>query len=187
MAEPASKAVQRKELQSLFMDYNQRYFGGRLPRYKVLLSNTDLQFFADLNGESGRCERRKRKIYINPHKGDASVTLLHEMVHAAVGMGHGKVFLDEVRRLAELGAPLQKELKRYENVVSGITREQLLEEFFELGLSGPDNMTWPEARSRLGLKWGLTDKHGRAKNQDWAAFLRRAHRKWSQGRALATP
>jgi hypothetical protein len=75
-----------QEPQSLFTEDNQRYFGGRLPRYKVLLTN-------DLS----RCERRKRRIYINPDKENVSVILLHEIVHAAVGRGHGKVWRDEVR------------------------------------------------------------------------------------------
>ena len=101
MSELVSNGGECKDPQSLFTEYNQLYFGGRLPRYQVLLTNN-----------TSRCERRKRRIYINPDTGDVSVILLHEMVHAAVGRGHGKVWRDEVRRLVELGAPLQEELKR---------------------------------------------------------------------------
>lgn len=178
MSELVSNRVERKKLQSLFTEYNRRYFGGRLPRYKVLLTNA-------VNPDGGRCERRKRRIYINPHKEDVSLLLLHEMVHAAVGRGHGKVFLKELRRLIELGAPLQEELKRYENAVSAMTPKQLLAEFFQAGLDAPD-ITWTAARRYLGDKWGLTDKRGRAKSRRWSSFLRRARREWSRGRELAS-
>ena len=101
MSEVVSNAAECKNLQSLFIEYNQRYFGARLPRYKILPTN-----------DRCRCEWHKRRIYINPHEDDASVSLLHEMVHAAVGRGHGKVFLDEVRRLVELGAPAPRRIFR---------------------------------------------------------------------------
>src|SRR5712664_3759570 len=172
MSELVLNSVECKNSQSLFTEYNQRYFGGRLPRYKVLLTN-----------DCSRCERRKRRIYINPHKEDASVPLLHEMAHAAVGRGHGKVFRDELRRLVEVGAPLQEELETYAPK-NEITPKQLLSEFFEVGLDAPD-VTWPEARQYLGYRWGLTDKHGRANNRRWSRFLRRARREWFRGRALA--
>ena len=106
------------------------------------------------------------------------------MVHAAVGMGHGKAFLDEVRRLVELGASLQEELKRYapENEIS---LKELLAEFFEAGLNAPDGVTWSEVRRSEGYKWGLTDKRGCATSRRWSSFLRRARREWSRGRATA--
>jgi hypothetical protein len=158
--------------QSLFTEYNQRYFVGRLPQYKVLLTN-----------DHSRCERRKRKIYVNPDKEDVSVILLHEMVHAAVGRGHEKIWRDEVRRLVELGAPLQEELERYAPQ-NQITLKQLLAEFFDAGYASLD-WTWPEVRRHMGYMWGITDKHGRAKRRRLSRFLRRARREWSRGRALA--
>jgi len=165
------------DMQSLFDTYNQQYFGGRLPRYKVL--HTD-----KYNG--GRCERRKRTIYINPHTGDISLILLHEMAHAAVGYGHGKVWLDEIKRLVELGAPLQEELKLCAPETA-ITPKQILPEFFQAGLEAPDNWTWPEVRRYLGYMYGLTDKNGRAENSRCSLFLRKARREWLRGRALACP
>jgi hypothetical protein len=172
MSELVSNGSECKDPQSLFSEYNQRYFGGRLPRYKVLLTN-----------DHSRWEGRKRKIYINPENEDISVILLHEMVHAAVGRGHGKIFRDEVRRLVELGAPLQEELKKYapENQ---ITLKQLLGEFFDASQASLD-WTWPEVRRHMGYMWGITDKNGRAKSRRLSRFLRRAHREWSRGRALA--
>lgn len=109
--------------------------------------------------------------------------LLHEMAHAAVGRGHGKVWWNEVRRLVELGAPLQEELKKYapENQT---TLKQLLAEFFEAGQVSLD-WTWPEVRRHMGYMWGIADKYGRAKSRRLARFLRRACREWSRGRALA--
>ena len=173
MSELVSIGSECKDPQSLFSEYNQRYFGGRLPPYKVLPTTC-----------VSRCEWSKRKIYISPSKEDVSVILLHEMVHAAVGRGHGRVFRDELRRLVELGAPLQEELERFapENQ---ITLTQLLAEFFEAGLNAPDDWTWPEVRRHMGCMWGITDKNGRAKSRRLSHFLRRARREWSRGRALA--
>jgi hypothetical protein len=172
MSEPVSNGGECKDPQSLFTEYNQLYFGGRLPRYKVLLTTNH-----------SRCERRKRSIYINPDKEDVPVILLHEMVHAAVGPGHEKIWRDEVRRLVELGAPLQEELKRYapENQIS---LKQLLGEFFEAGLYAPPDWTWSEVRREVGYKFGITDKDGLAKSRRWSRFLRRARREWYRGRAL---
>src|ERR1035437_2198605 len=152
MSDLISNGVDCKNLQSLFTEYNQLYFGGRLPQYKVLLTK-----------DHSHIERRKRKIYINLDKEDASVPLLHEMVHAAAGLGHGRRWLNELRRLADLGAPLQEELERCapENQIS---LKQLLAEFFDAGLSAPPDVTWAEVCKRMGYEWGFTDKHGRAKN-----------------------
>jgi hypothetical protein len=173
MSELVSNGSECKDPQSLFSEYNQRYFGGRLPQYKVLPTN-----------DHSRWEGRKRRIYVNPENEDVPVILLHEMVHAAVGFGHRKKWLDEVRRLVELGARLKEELQRYspENEISS---KQLLDEFFEAGEDVPPDWTWVEVRKYLGYKWGITDKHGRARSRRWSRFLRRARRAWSRGRAHA--
>jgi len=173
VSELVSNGGDCKDLQSLFTEYNQVYFGDRLPRYQVLLTN-----------DTSHCERRKRRIYINPDMGDVSVFLLHEMVHAAVGRGHGKVWWDELRRLVELGAPLQEELQRY-SPEKADSSKHLLDEFFDVGMDAPPDSTWREVRLYLGYKWGITDKHGRAKSRRWSRFLRKARRKWSEGRAIA--
>jgi hypothetical protein len=177
MSELVSNGGECKDPQSLLTEYNLRYFGCRLRQYKVLLTNA-------LNPDCGRCEKRKRRIYINPVKEDVSVILLHEMVHAAVGPGHDKKWRDEVRRLVELGAPLQKELIRYspENRES---LKQLLSEFCDVGLYAPPDWIWSEVRREVGHKYGITYKQGRVKSRRWSRFLRRARREWSRGRALA--
>jgi hypothetical protein len=172
VSELVSNGGDCKDLQSLFTEYNQLYFGGRLRRYQVLLTR-----------DTSRCERRKRRIYINPDTGEVSVILLHEMVHAAVGRGHGKVWWDELRRLVELGAPLHEELERCA-LEKQATLRQVRTEFFDAGLQSPD-WTWPEVRCYLGDKWSITDKHGRTKSRRLSRFLRRARREWSRGRALA--
>jgi hypothetical protein len=175
MSESVSNGGECKNPQNKFAEYNQLYFGGRLARYKVLLTI-----------DHSHCERRKRKIYINPNGEDVSVILLHEMVHAAVGPGHGKKWLDEVRRLVGLGAPLREELQKY-STEKTVGSKQLLDEFFEVGLDAPPDFTWPEVRRDRGYKWGITDKNGRAKSRRWSRFLRKARRKWSEGRAIAHP
>jgi hypothetical protein len=172
MSELISNGGGCEDPQSLFTEYNQKYFGGRLQRYQVLLTS-----------DTSHCERRKRRIYVNPDIGDVSVILLHEMVHAAVGTGHGKVWLDEGKRLVGLGAPFHEELERCapENQV---TLRQLRPEFFDAGHQSP-GWTWPEVRCYLGHKWSITDKQGHAKSRRLSRFLRGARREWSRGRALA--
>ncbi len=175
MSELISNRGECKDPQNMFAEYNQLYFGGRLPQYKVLLTI-----------DHSRCERRKRRIYINPDGEDVSVILLHEMVHAAVGSGHGKKWLDEVRRLIELGAPLQEELQRYSTGIVA-TSKHLLDEFFDAGMDAPPDWTWPEIRRYLGYRSGITDKHGSARSRRLSRFLRRARSEFSRGRAFAHP
>jgi len=49
MSESISNLAESKNLQNLFAEYNQRYFGDRLPWYKILLKITSV----DAKGVSG--------------------------------------------------------------------------------------------------------------------------------------
>src|SRR5260370_13338810 len=157
-------------VQDLFDQYNKRYWRGRLPRYKVLVTD---------KYTGGRCEKRQRMIYINPSTpAVVSRTLLHEMAHAAVrGNGHNKVWLDEVKRIVRLGAPLEQELARYapENAIHPA---QILAEFYDAGCEAEDTVTCRQLRRSLGYEYGSLDKEGRAADEYSARFLEQARREW---------
>lgn len=94
-------------LRALFSRYNQKYWRGRLPHYRIVIQ--DLREA----GCVGRCLRRVRRIALDVgrHESDRSIrdTLLHEMCHAAAGRdvyGHGYRFWQQVERLLRRGAPI---------------------------------------------------------------------------------
>jgi len=96
----------------LFDDFNDQYFGGRLPRYRIKVVKrlrVRRKVDKDLNrlGAVGVTDRRGRLIQIRSGQSDEQQieTLLHEMVHAVAGNGHGKPFCDELERIKALGAP----------------------------------------------------------------------------------
>lgn len=101
----------RKKAQWLFHYYNHKYFGGKLPKYKVVFAKDLLP--RNLIAE---CNNRRRIIRIATDiKKLACVvraTLLHEMVHAKQGykdrrgdkVWHGPQFQKEMLKLAKMGA-----------------------------------------------------------------------------------
>src|SRR5215471_17966417 len=92
------------ELRRLFREYNARYFGGRLPDYRL----RSVEGITRL-GEAGECNRRQRVIRIlrSLDDDDSRNCLLHEMAHAATTSGHGKRWKAEMIRLRRAGAPLR--------------------------------------------------------------------------------
>jgi hypothetical protein len=95
----------RQSLLRLSRDYNQWYWGGRLPEALIVCAR-----LFDESGEFYGMAAGRTLILIDPalHKNSADIreTLLHEMVHIAVGGGHGKRFLREIERLMREGAPI---------------------------------------------------------------------------------
>jgi hypothetical protein len=94
-----------ERLRNLFKHYNQRYWRGRLSRYRVI------QSALSENHCDGYCDLRRKKILIDPagHNSDRDLraTLLHEMAHAASRKpGHGVGFFAQMERLIRLGAPV---------------------------------------------------------------------------------
>jgi hypothetical protein len=171
----AERGALRMNVQALFYRYNRRYWRGRLPLYKVVLTDKYV---------GGRCEKQQRIIYINPSTtGPISRTLLHEMIHAAVrGNGHGRTFQDEMNRLCRLGAPLRKELDMY--VAGKVFGEaHILAEFYDIGGEAEDTVTWAQVRGRLGYEYGFLDKEGHAPNTYSARFLQKARRQFLRGRS----
>jgi hypothetical protein len=88
--------------QDLFDEYNAKYFGGRLPRYRVRFVD-----FSIVNrlGWEGECFPDRRLIQIRkqlPKGTNTGRVLLHEMCHIG-SFGHGRRFRDRLRRLADQG------------------------------------------------------------------------------------
>lgn len=97
-----------KQLRDLFAEFNRRYFGGRLSRYRVLFG--EIIPGADI-GACGYCDRKERTILlyraIRYDRHIVNEILLHEMVHAAKGIYHGDRFFLELKRLDDAGAPVK--------------------------------------------------------------------------------
>jgi hypothetical protein len=87
--------------QDLFDEYNAKYFGGRLPRYRVRF----VEFSLDRLGWEGECLPKRRLIRIReqlPKGTNLERVLLHEMCHIG-NLGHGPRFRDQLRRLSNRG------------------------------------------------------------------------------------
>jgi SprT-like family len=87
------------DVQRLFERFNQKYFGNRMPAYRVAQS--------DSCGSIGVCRKKQRAIHLSAGLRDSLVrtTLLHEMAHAATSPRHGPVWQKEMRRLIRLLRP----------------------------------------------------------------------------------
>jgi predicted SprT family Zn-dependent metalloprotease len=87
---------------------NRRYFGGRLPKYRV--------YFGGCGGNWGLADHRHKRIHLNEelrYKWRSSIgipTLLHEMAHVENYMtnprrkSHGRAWENIMKRLAAAGA-----------------------------------------------------------------------------------
>ena len=97
-----------KQLRDLFTAYNERYFGGRLPRYRVVFRVVMPGAEIGACGYTD-CKRRTILLYsgIRHDRHIVDEMLLHEMVHAANGPYHGDKFLFELKRLDDAGAPIK--------------------------------------------------------------------------------
>ena len=100
MSKP-SQPSRAKASGKLYSELNARYFGGRLPPYRIVRNLSVLGEF------DGRCDLEHRTIRIK--RGLSAVpererqTLLHEMIHVAVGYGHGAAFQEQLAALARQG------------------------------------------------------------------------------------
>ena len=93
-----------KQLRIQFQQFNQQYFDGRLPPYRIRVVKDMIGL-----GGSGHCDKKRRLIKIQVGWSDEETvgTLLHEMAHAATsGIPHGMPWKKEMIRLREAGAPL---------------------------------------------------------------------------------
>jgi SprT-like family len=155
------------KLQELFHRYNRRYFGGKLPSYRIEVSD---------RWAGGRCEFRSRTIYLHPPDSTTRGVLLHEMCHAAVGRaGHGPRFLAKLRRLKLAGAPVEDY-----DVTASIGSNEIL------GMAGAAGLEtgwdWKAVRRDLGYGNGLIDKFGTAADRLCARLLRQMRAAFYRGR-----
>jgi hypothetical protein len=93
-----------RKLRKLFAEFNEKYFGGRLPAYAIRVGEFNIARFC----LSGNCNRSKSVIEVSSRASadEPETTLLHQMAHAAAGAGHGMPWRREMIRLREAGAPL---------------------------------------------------------------------------------
>ena len=102
MAETETIAATKK-YQSLFHEFNKKYFDGRLPQYRVELVK-HLGVYTE-----GQIEKKNLRILLVETPQDPLALLLHEMAHAATNIYHGNQWQAEMRRLAAAGAPVNLE------------------------------------------------------------------------------
>jgi hypothetical protein len=97
--------VTDQDLAQLFADFNARYFGGRLPTYRIQIEQSIPGVASSV---SRRIDAAERVISLRQTDDARALqgALLHEMVHAVAGEGHGRPFFDELKRLLQMGATL---------------------------------------------------------------------------------
>jgi hypothetical protein len=127
-------------LDRLFDELNQRWFGGKLPRRKVRWSS----FPHKHHGQRGLYDVKRRTIYIRRGLSPTEITatLLHEMCHVGCHH-HGKQFLAKMARLNSMGAPIHEETEFkpgfYPSHEAGRTIADLVPHL-------PEGMTWSAGR-----------------------------------------
>jgi hypothetical protein len=105
---------QSERFQRMFQDFNVRYFDGQLLGYLIMVVY-DVNYWANeyvvdrcLEFYSSYTDRKRKVIYLRTSE-FLMEQLLHEMAHAAT-TGHQDAGWDaEIRRLAEMGAPVWSE------------------------------------------------------------------------------
>ena len=98
-----SDPILSKRYQALFIEFNARYFHGRLPPYRILV----VELIPGRGDPSGLHQRTHKRILIRrSDDDDMNVTLLHEMAHAATVDNHNNRWRTEMQRLRQAGAPI---------------------------------------------------------------------------------
>jgi len=107
LGRPLSSPAVTFSLASLFQELNERFFGGRLPRYRVVFSSSQRTSY-----QAGAIRPEKRLIQVNRIYASSLERvrriLLHEMCHHR-SVGHGKGWQSEMLRLASMGETWAKE------------------------------------------------------------------------------
>lgn len=101
---------QSRRFESLFDEFNVRYFSGRLMSYQVRVL-FDLHRVAGealhVNASRGMIRRQNGCIFLRyTQQTRMEETLIHEMAHAATHGNHDEEWLNEMRRLKAAGAPV---------------------------------------------------------------------------------
>jgi hypothetical protein len=107
-------------------------------------------------------------------------TLLHEMAHAASNGCHGKQWLAEMLRLAEMGAPTGKDWEAYQNKQQTMGERQITAEACNIGME--TDWPWSKIRGYIGNQYGLTDARGRSESKGAARVMERCKKEFWKGR-----
>jgi hypothetical protein len=159
-------------LQRLFNRLNQKYWNGRLPLYKVIIS--------DKYGSHGLCQRKTRTIWIQDGlKRSLPKFLLHEMCHIR-HLDHGKLWQMEMLRIAKLGAPTKGEALIYRSANKTFSKDFIIAEAEDHGFELP-TMPWKEYRQQIGYKYGQIDKSGKAESKGARDLLRKVRQAFLKG------
>lgn len=164
----------------LFEKYNQKYFGGRLSSYRVLVTDRYGR------GNHALCRTRQREIHLGTGLSGVKLKqrLLHEMAHAATPRarargGHGKPWQAVMLRLEKMGAPVQKgEAELYRDLCIG--EDQVKQQASDAGFQS--DMTWRAYRPQIGLDYCSTDHSGRSESPEAARFMQELRREFMKGR-----
>jgi SprT-like family len=167
---PAKTTWTDKRLERLFARYNRRYWNGKLPAYSVRVDSTSLGAY---------CYRKTRTITMNVEsmRSDREVrsVLVHEMVHAATGLGHGATWQVEMARLKAAGAPTSS--NDYWLVGGRGPSAAMLRECEDAIQRAAGD--WEAFLRWLGYRFGHTDSHGRPRGAASARLmnkLRKMHK-----------
>lgn len=173
------KTVTQQQCQELFDTYNQQYFGGRLPPYRIVSSILNDDSTCRLDGE---CRKETLEIHLRTalQDSDVPIVLLHEMAHAASRSGHGKQWLAEMLRLAELGAPTRDDWNAYQGPTIGI--REFMADAYDAGAETETDVPWSVVRYEIGRRYGLTDDRGRSVSTPACKALRRCWKEFWKGR-----
>ena len=141
------KAINKK-YRALFKRFNEEYFDGKLPRYRIQVVNSISSKLHPL----GHCNRRRRLIRIREaEEGSMIETLIHEMAHAATNDNHGPIWKEEMNRLHTVGAPIDlRDLDRQQNHLT----KSLIE---DLVLEGSDDVTVQAIAQHVVYWYGFAD------------------------------
>jgi hypothetical protein len=150
----------RQPLDALFDAANQKFFRGRLPKYRVVFAGERALGSAD-----GRCSQGQFTIRIaerlKPDPARVHRTLLHEMCHHGCPF-HGKRFMRKLERLAAMGeAWASKEIAEYHNSASWNenmrTVRTAVEDLARAKLRGNERTTFKDVTRTVGRDLGLPD------------------------------
>jgi hypothetical protein len=175
----AGAEVTQKQCQAFFETYNQRFFGGRLPAYRIVLTDRGPGF-------RGLWCKKEREIHLRMSlQGmDLRRTLLHEMAHASVRRGgHGKVWLAEMLRLAELGAPTREDWQDFQDKARTTGLRDAASEAYQAGLEG--EFSWGTVRNNIGMQYGWIDERGRSLSKSASKAMLRCWKEFRKGRRRA--
>ncbi len=104
--------MESARLQAMFLSFNETYFGGQLPEYEVRvvydIAVWDREDPDPRNPSAGYIDLENRQIFVRLSEFSMESILLHEMAHASAGPSHDDDWLNEMKRLKGLGAPIEQ-------------------------------------------------------------------------------